>query len=133
MLSRLSIASLVIGLVPGIYTIITCVSLFVLYISNTFGIYPFGSFNIRIVDYLIGFSVMWVYLTVWILIIFVAIPSVISIVYGSIDLVKNKPGPPNKKRRKFDIAGLILSLSPVIVIGIFFIPSVSSLISKIPG
>ncbi|MES0341650.1 MAG: hypothetical protein ABUK08_04985, partial [Candidatus Humimicrobiaceae bacterium] len=67
------------------------------------------------------------------LIIFVAVPSILAIVCGSIDLIKTKSDSSNKKRRKFDIAGIVLGFSPVIVIGIYFIPGVYSLISQIPG
>jgi len=76
---------------------------------------------------------MWIYLTVWILIIFVSIPSITAIICGSVDLIKIKVGLSNKRRRKLDIAGIILAVSPVIVIGTFFIPAISYLISKIPG
>jgi hypothetical protein len=33
---------------------------------------------------------------------------------------------------KLDIAGIVLGLSPIVVVGIFFIPVVSRLISMIP-
>lgn len=133
MLGKLSIASLVAGLIPGIYSIITCIALFILYLGHSFSIHPFGNSEIKILEYLVGFSVMWIYLTVWILIIFVSIPSIAAIVCGSIDLIKTKLALSNKKGRKLDIAGITLAVSPAIVIGIFFIPGISFLISKIPG
>jgi len=133
MLSKLSIISLIAGLISGIYSIITLASLFFLYLARNLSMHPFGDTEIKILGYLVGFSVMWIYLTVWHLIIFVAIPSIVAIVCGSIDLIKTKSDSSNKKRRKFDIAGIVLGLSPVIVIGIYFIPGVYSLISQIPG
>lgn len=133
MINKLSIISLVTGLISGIYSIISLVSLFFLYLAHNLGMHPFGDTEIKILGYLVGFSVMWIYLTVWIVIIFVSIPSITAIVCGSIDLVKTKPGLSNKNGRKFDIAGIVLGLSPVIVIGIYFIPGMYSLISQIPG
>ena len=133
MLSKLSIVSLLAGLISGIYTIITFVSLFFLYLAQSFSIHPFGNTEIKVLGYFVGFSVMWIYLTIWVLIIFVSIPSITAIVCGSIDLIKTKLDPSNKIGRKLDIAGIILAVSPAIVIGIFFTPCVSFLISKIPG
>lgn len=133
MLSKLSIASFVTGLVSGIYTVITLMSLFFLYLSYSFNMHPFGSSEIKILGYFVGFSVMWIYLTIWILIIFVSVPSVIAIACGSIDLVRSKFNLSNKTGRKMDIAGIVLGLSPAIVIGMFYIPGISFLISKIPG
>jgi len=133
MLSRLSIASFLTGLISGIYSVITWISLFVLYLDYKFSIYPYDISKIRVPGYFIGFSMMWIYLTVWILIIFVSIPSITAIICGSVDLIKIKVGLSNKRRRKLDIAGIILAVSPVIVIGTFFIPAISYLISKIPG
>jgi hypothetical protein len=83
--------------------------------------------------YFVGFSVMWFYLTVWVLIIFVSIPTIAAIVCGSIDLAKTKSDLSNKKGRKLDIAGIALGVSPAIVIGLYFIPGVSFIISQIPG
>ena len=95
--------------------------------------HPFGNSDIKILGYFVGFSVMWIYLTVWVLIIFVSIPSIAAIVCGSIDLVRTKSGLSNKKGRKLDIAGIVLGVSPIIVIGLYLIPGVSSIISQIPG
>jgi len=133
MLGKLSIVSLVAGVVPGIYSITTFMSLFFLSLGYSFGIHPFGDSEIKILEYLVGFSVMWIYLAVWILIIFISIPSITAIVCGSIDLIKTKLDLSNKKGRKLDIAGIILAVSPAIVIGMSFIPGISFLISKIPG
>ena len=133
MLNKLSIISLITGLISGIYSIITFASLFFLYLARNLSMHPFGNNEIKILGYLVGFSVMWIYLTVWLLILFVAVPSIVAIVCGSIDLIKTKSDSSNKKRRKFDIAGIVLGFSPVIVIGIYFIPGVHSLISQIPG
>ena len=133
MSNKLSIISLLTGLISGIYTMITGMSLLFLYLSYRFNMHPFGNTEIKILGYLVGFSVMWIYLTVWILIIFVSIPSITAIVCGSIDLVKTKSDSSIKKGRKLDIAGMVLAISPVITIGIYFIPGVSFLISQIPG
>ena len=133
MINRLSIISLVTGLVSGIYSIITLASLFFLYLARGLSMHPFGDSEIKILGYFVGFSVMWIYLTIWIVIIFISIPSIIAIVTGSIDLIKTKPDISNRKGRKLDIAGIILGASPVIIIGIYFIPGVSFIISQIPG
>ncbi|MCJ7473204.1 MAG: hypothetical protein MUP02_10460, partial [Actinobacteria bacterium] len=61
------------------------------------------------------------------------IPSITAIVCGSIDLAKTKSDLSNKKGRKLDIAGIALGVSPAIVIGLYFIPGVSFIISQIPG
>jgi hypothetical protein len=132
MLNKLSIISLITGLISGIYSIITLASLFFLYMARNLSMHPFGDTEIKVLGYLVGFSVMWIYLTVWILII-IMVPSITAIVCGSIDLVKTKSVLSNKKGRKLDIAGIVLGLSPVIVIGIYFIPGVYSLILQIPG
>jgi hypothetical protein len=95
--------------------------------------HPFGDSEIKVLGYFVGFSVMWIYLTIWVLIIFVSVPSLAAIICGSIDLVKSKSDLSNTKRRKFDIAGIILGASPIIIIGIYFIPGVSHIISQIPG
>lgn len=133
MFSKLSIASLLTRLISGIYSIITLVSLFFLYLARGLNMHPFGDSEIRILGYFVGFSVMWIYLTIWVLIIFVSIPSTAAIVCGSIDLIRSKSDLFNKKRRKFDITGIVLGASPVIIIGIYFIPGVSYIISQIPG
>ena len=133
MINKLSTISLITGLISGFYTIITLVSLFFLYLARSLSMHPFGDSEIKILGYFVGFSVMWIYLTVWIVIIFVSIPSIIAIVTGSIDLVKTRPDLSNKKGRKLDIAGVSLGASPVIIIGIYFIPGVSFIISQIPG
>ncbi len=133
MLSKLSIASLLTGLISGTYSIITLVSLFFLYLARNLNMHPFGDSEIKVLGYFVGFSVMWIYLTIWVMIIFVAVPSLAAIICGSIDLVKSKSDLSNTKRRKFDIAGIVLGASPVIIIGIYFIPGVSYIISQIPG
>jgi len=128
MLSKLAITSLVSGLVPGLYTVTTLVSLLVLYLNERI-----NNFTNGVLGLLYGFSIMWAYINVWILIIFISIASIISIVCGNIDLVKNKSGLSDNIRQKFDIVGIILAVSPVIIIGLFFTPGISSLISDIPG
>ena len=133
MINRLSIVSLVTGLISGIYSIITLASLFFLYLARNLSVHPFGNSEIKILGYFVGFSVMWIYLTVWVLIIFVSIPTITAIVCGSIDLVKTKSDLSNKKGRKLDIAGIVLGVSPIIVIGLYLIPGVSFIISQIPG
>ena len=133
MINKLSIISLVTGLISGIYSIITLISLFFLYLARSLSMHPFGNSEIKVLGYFVGFSVMWFYLTVWVLIIFVSIPSITAIVCGSIDLAKNKSDLSNKKGRKLDIAGIALGVSPAIVIGLYFIPGVSFIISQIPG
>ncbi len=133
MLSKLSIASLLTGLISGTYSIIALVSLFFLYLARNLSMHPFGDSEFRVLGYFVGFSVMWIYLTIWVLIIFVSIPSLAAIICGSIDLVKSKSDLSNTKRRKFDIAGIVLGASPIIIIGIYFIPGVSHIISQIPG
>jgi len=95
--------------------------------------HPFGNSEIRVLGYFVGFSVMWIYLSVWVLIIFVSVPTITAIVCGSIDLIKTKPDLSNRKGRKLDIAGISLGVSPVIVIGLYLIPGVSFIISQIPG
>jgi len=56
MLSRLSIASFLTGLISGIYSVITWISLFVLYLDYKFSIYPYDISKIRVLGYFIGFS-----------------------------------------------------------------------------
>jgi len=133
MVNKLSIISLVTGLIPGFYTIITLVSLLFLYLARNLSMHPFGNSEIRVLGYFVGFSVMWIYLTVWVLIIFVSVPTITAIVCGSIDLIKTKPDLSNRKGRKLDIAGISLGVLPVIVIGLYLIPGVSFIISQIPG
>ncbi len=131
--SRLSIASLTAGIISGIYSIITLLSLLILYLGYRYEIYPFGISVVRGLENLMVVSVWWIYFSVWILIIFVSVPALISIICGSIDFIYIKAGISDTGRKKLDIAGIVLGLSPVIVIGTFFIPVVSQLISRIPG
>jgi hypothetical protein len=133
MINKLSTISLVTGLISGIYSIITLISLFFLYLARSLSMHPFGNSEIKVLGYFVGFSVMWIYLIVWVLIIFVSIPTIAAIVCGSIDLAKTKSDLSNKKGRKLDIAGIALGASPAIVIGLYFIPGVSFIISQIPG
>ena len=129
----LSIISFIGGLVSGIGSIVTLLSLFTLYLGQHFNLYPYGTSEVWGFNNLMVFAVWWIYLIVWIAIILVPIPVLAAIICGSIDLARNKAGLANRKGRKLDVAGILLGLSPFIVIGIFFIPSVSEHISKIPG
>lgn len=129
----LSILSFITGLIPGILSLFTLISISFLYLGQRFNIYPFGASEIWGLKDLIIFSIWWIYLIIWLAIIFVPIPAIVSIISGSFDLSKNKAGSLNRAGRKLDIAGILLALSPIIVIGIYFIPAVSGLISKIPG
>jgi len=131
--SRLSIASLIAGILSGIYSVITLISLFILYLGDKHGVYPYGASVVRGLESLMASAVWWIYFSVWNLIIFISAPALIAIICGIIDLLHIKAGISDKVRRKLDVAGIVLGLSPVIVIGTFFIPAVSRLILNIPG
>jgi uncharacterized membrane protein YgcG len=131
--SRLSIASLTAGILSGIYSVVTLISLFVLYLGDKHGVYPYGASVVRGLESLMASAVWWIYFSVWNLIIFISAPALIAIICGIIDLLHIKAGISDKVRRKLDVAGIVLGLSPVIVIGTFFIPAVSRLILNIPG
>jgi len=131
--SRLSIASLTAGIIVGIYSVITLISLFILYLGDKHGVYPYGASVVRGLESLMASAVWWIYFSVWNLIIFISAPALIAIICGIIDLLHIKAGISDKVRRKLDVAGIVLGLSPVIVIGTFFIPAVSRLILNIPG
>ena len=131
--SRLSIASLAAGILPGIYSFISLLSLLTLYLGYKYGIYPSGASVIRGLENLMAVSVWWIYFSVWILLLFVSIPALTAVICGSIDLLHIKAGVSDMERRKLDITGIVLGLSPVIVIITFFIPAVSQFISRIPG
>jgi uncharacterized membrane protein YgcG len=131
--SRLSISSLTAGILSGIYSIVTLISLFVLYLGDKHGVYPYGASVVRGLESLMASAVWWIYFSVWNLIIFISAPALIAIICGIIDLLHIKAGISDKVRRKLDVAGIVLGLSPVIVIGTFFIPAVSRLILNIPG
>lgn len=131
--SRLSVASLSAGVLSGIYSFIAFISLFILYLGNKYGVYPYGTSIVRGLENLMSAAGWWIYFSVWNLIIFISVPSLIAVICGFIDLVYIKEGISEKVRRKLDIAGIVLGLSPVIVIGTFFIPAVSRLIAVIPG
>jgi len=131
--SRLSIASLTAGIIVGIYSVITLISLFILYLGDKHGVYPYGASVVRGLESLMASAVWWIYFSVWNLIIFISAPALIAIICGIIDLLHIKADISDKVRRKLDVAGIVLGLSPVIVIGTFFIPAVSRLILNIPG
>jgi len=131
--SRLSIASLTAGIIVGIYSVITLISLFILYLGDKHGVYPYGASVVRGLESLMASAVWWIYFSVWNLIIFISAPALIAIICGIIDLLHIKAGISDKVRRKLDVAGIVLGLSPVIAIGTFFIPAVSRLILNIPG
>ncbi len=126
-LGGLSIVSFIAGLIPGIFSIVTLLSLFILYLGHRFETYPYGTSEIWGFKNLMVSAIWWFYLIAWIAIIFVPIPALTAIVCGGIDLARNRAG------RKLDIAGILLALSSIIAIGMTFLPAVSRLISKIPG
>ncbi len=129
----LSIASFIAGPIPGIFSIVKLISLFILYLGYRFKMYPYGTDEIWGFKNLMVSAVWWIYLIVWIALIFVPIPALIAIICGSIDLSRNKESSLNSIGRRLDIAGILLALSSIAVIGMIFIPAVSRLISKIPG
>jgi uncharacterized membrane protein YgcG len=131
--SRLSAASLSAGILSGIYSFIAFISLFILYLGDKYGVYPYGTSIVRGLENLMSAAGWWIYFSVWNLIIFISIPSLIAVICGIIDFVHIKEGISEKVRRKLDITGIVLGLSPVIVIGALFIPAVSRLIAVIPG
>ena len=131
--SRLSIISITAGILSGIYSLITWISLLILYLGYKYGVYPFGTSVVRGLENLMVVSVWWIYLSIWILIIFVSIPTLTAIICGSVDLLHIKAGISETGRRKLDIAGIVLAVSPIVAIGTFYIPAVSRLISMIPG
>jgi uncharacterized membrane protein YgcG len=130
--SRLSIASLTAGILSGIYSIVTMISLFILYLGDKYGAYPYGASVVYGLENLMSAAAWWIYFSVWNLIIFISIPSLIAVICGIVDLLHIKEGVSEKVRRKLDIAGIVLGLSPIIIVGTFFIPAVSRLISMIP-
>ncbi len=131
--SRLSIASLASGILSGIYSIVTMISLFILYLGDKYGAYPYGTSIVYGLENLLSAAAWWIYFSVWNLIFFVSVPSLVAVICGIIDLVHIKKGISEKVRTKLDIAGILLGLSPIVVVGIFFIPIVSRLVSTIPG
>jgi len=130
--SRLSIASLTAGILSGIYSVVTLISLFILYLGDKQGVYPYGASVVRGLESLMAAAVWWIYFSVWNLIIFISVPALIAIICGVIDMLHIKAGISDKVIRKLDISGIVLGLSPVIAIGTFFIPAVSRLILNIP-
>jgi uncharacterized membrane protein YgcG len=131
--SRLSITSLAAGIFPGIYSVITWISLFILYLGDKYEAHPFGTSVVRGLENLMAVSVWWIFFSALILIFFISAPALAAIICGSVDLVHVKAGISDTVRRKLDIAGIVLGLSPAVVMSIFFIPAVYQLISKIPG
>jgi hypothetical protein len=131
--SRLSVASLAAGILSGIYSVIAFISLFVLYLGDKYGVYPYGTSTVRGLENLMSAAGWWIYFSIWNLIIFICVPSLVAVICGIIDLVHIKEGISEKVRKKLDIAGIVLGLSPVIVVVSLFIPEVARLIAVIPG
>ena len=131
--SRLSIVSLAAGILSGIYSFISLLSLLILYLGYKYGIYPFGTSVVRGLENLMAVSVWWIYFSVWILLLFISLPALTAVICGSIDLLHIKPGVSDMERKKLDITGIVLGLSPIIVMITFFIPAVSQFLSRIPG